>query len=215
MALLLAVSASAAVPKPDCLHDEKGNVRGTVEEVEACQDEAEEKLAAEREKAKKPLTRKERRALRRHQRVEITTFLRATGALTEPPSDDAPPNRRDRRPEGWSEDISELEQRSREAAGDGSMGVSPGMAADMRQEIMAKQGFISPEMDALLKSVSQDGGQLTPETMKKLQQGLRAVKGAGLDSKLDPETEGAILGGDFDADKPHYEKGKAQQPGSM
>jgi hypothetical protein len=110
--------------------------------------------------------------------------------------------------------LQSLQKRLHAAAGDGSSGVTPGMARDMMDTIMARQGFVSGDMKALLEAVVKDGGKLTPETMKLLQNAGRAAKGAGLPLNIDPAMEKPLLEHDFDQDKDAPQAPPAS-PGSL
>lgn len=58
-------------------------------------------------------------------------------------------------------------------------------------------------------AVERDGGKLTPDTMKELQNGVRAAKGEGLELGIDPKLEKELLERDFDADKTYFQPGAA------
>lgn len=105
--------------------------------------------------------------------------------------------------------ISDLQARMHAAAGDGRDGITPAMVEDIKQTLGGAQGSLSPEMQALLDAVSKDGGKLTPETMKLLQNAAKGAKGEGLNLNIDAKTEKELLERDFDADK------TAPPPGNM
>jgi hypothetical protein len=104
--------------------------------------------------------------------------------------------------------VDELGSRLRSAAGDGSKGVTPDMAADITATLLQSQGSVSSDMRDLLDSVSRDGVNLTPDTMKLLQQGARDAKGQGLELGVAPEMEKLLLEHDFEADKPAFQAGQ-------
>lgn len=98
-------------------------------------------------------------------------------------------------------DIRALQDRLHAAAGDGGNGITPAMVDDIKQTLGGAQGSLSPDMQALLDAVSKDGGKLTPETMKLLQNAAKSAKGQGLNPNIDPNTEKGLLEHDFDSDK--------------
>ncbi len=94
-----------------------------------------------------------------------------------------------------------LEGRLKAAAGDGSAGITPAMVRDILATLKAQQGGVSGPMKELLDAVTRDGGKLTPDTMKKLQDAAKSAKGAGLDLGIDPKIEKGLLESDFSLDK--------------
>jgi hypothetical protein len=109
---------------------------------------------------------------------------------------------------GSAAEVQGLQSRLKSAAGDGSAGVTPAMAADIEATLLQAQGAVSPDMKKLLDAAARDGGSLTPDTMKLLQGAGRAAKDQGLGLGIDPAVEKALLESDFDADKPAFEAAK-------
>lgn len=97
--------------------------------------------------------------------------------------------------------IADLQARMHAAAGDGRDGITPAMVDDIKQTLGSAQGSLSPEMQSLLDAVSKDGGKLTPETMKLLQNAAKGAKGQGMNLNIDKDTEKALLESDFSQDK--------------
>jgi len=100
-----------------------------------------------------------------------------------------------------AKDIQDLQNRLHAAAGDGGEGITPAMVDDIKQTLGGAQGSLSPDMRALLDAVSKDGGKLTPETMKLLQNAGKGAKAEGLNLNIGPSMEKALMESDFDADK--------------
>jgi hypothetical protein len=105
-----------------------------------------------------------------------------------------------------------LEGRLKAAAGDGSQGITPGMARDIIETLGKQQGGVSGDMQSLLDSVVRDGGKLKPETMMKLQEAAKQAKGSGLSLGIDPKIEQGLLESDFSQDKV---PDAPQSPGSL
>ena len=221
--LLLALPASAAFP--DCLKDPATKrPREEFEPLRECQKQARDNFAKKDKKGRAPTTA----ALERfddHQRAEAKRFFdnpnasaAGGGGTTLIDSDsaetaggEAAPLPKDKLGGLSSSDRAKagegagallgLEGRLKAAAGDGSQGVTPGMARDIIATLKSQQGGVSGDMQSLLDSVVRDGGKLKPETMKKLQDAAKSAKGAGLQLNIDPKIEKGLLESDFSQDK--------------
>lgn len=224
LALLLALPVAAA-SYPDCLTDPATKrPRDAFEPLRECQRKARE--AFEKRKDKKGRAPNEA-ALERfddHQRAEARRFFEnplaeaaGGGAGSTLIDSDGPSETEaaaaakdklgglsaaDRAKAGEGAGaLQGLEGRLKAAAGDGSAGITPGMARDIIATLKASQGGVSGSMQSLLDAVVRDGGKLKPDTMKKLQEAARSAKGAGLDLGIDPKIEKGLLESDFSQDK--------------
>ncbi len=95
----------------------------------------------------------------------------------------------------------------------GRKGITPEMARELAQRISEQQGSVSPDMQALLDAVSQDGANLTPDTMSKLREAARSADGAGLDLGVSPEIKDALLKTPDPDEKRDWERGSAADDG--
>lgn len=174
----------AALALPDCIHVSTAAARlrykPDLDSVRDCQEKARRKLIGDAQAKGKPLTYAQIEGIDDRQRAEVREFLADSGTLIEGST-------KNDRPLGGAvdEDLAKL---------------SPEEGAEIRA-LAKRQGFVSPGMRDLIDAVVRDGGELTPETMKKLQKAGRAAKGAGLDLNIDQGTGKALLERDFDADK--------------
>ncbi len=222
--LLLAFPASAAV-YPDCLRDPATRrPREDFESMRECQRVAREAFAAKKDKKGRVPGAAALERFDDHQRAEAKKFFDnpmaeavGGGAGTTLVDSDAPESSapaaaareklgglsatdRAKAGEGAGA-LMGLEGRLKAAAGDGSKGITPGMARDIIATLKGQQGGVSADMQGLLDSVVRDGGKLKPETMKKLQDAARSAKGAGLQLGIDPKIEKGLLDSDFSQDK--------------
>ena len=110
-----------------------------------------------------------------------------------------------------AQDTEALRDKMLESSDNGRKGITPEMAAALRADIMAKQGYVSPDMEDLLQSTSRDGANLRTSTMVKLQKASRQAHGAGLDLKTDKDTEKTLLEEDLSGVPEH--PGSGGQPG--
>jgi hypothetical protein len=228
--VVLAASPAFALKPASCLHPAKGSAPTSLDDLRACQAKTRAAVVAAAENKGAPLTPAQLDAIDDYQRAEARKFFAqpqivATGspapAATAAASASGAPGKLGgatpadlSRADPKSRDaISGLQTRLQAAAGDGSNGVTPAMAADIQSTLLKTQGSISPDMQSLLDSVSHDGGKLTPETMKKLQGAGQDAKSQGLDLNIDPGVEKELLNHDFGSDKPAFNA--AQPPGSM
>jgi hypothetical protein len=196
-------------------------------ELRACQDKAHRAALRKARRKGRTLTADELEAVDEAQRSEARRFLAAADAPIQGPApapSSAKPAAAASKPSlggATQADLSHLDPsggaavaalqaRLQAAAGDGSQGITPDMAADIRSTLMQSQGGISPDMQALLDAVAHDGGKLTPQTMQLLQGAGKAAKSEGLDLNIDPEIEKGLLQQDFKGD----EKYVAPQPGA-
>jgi hypothetical protein len=101
------------------------------------------------------------------------------------------------------QDHEDLREKMLDASDNGRRGVTPEMAAALRASIMAKQGYVSPDMEDLLQSTSRDGVNLRTSTMIKLQKAAQQAHGAGLDLKTDKATEKTLLEEDLSGNPEH------------
>ncbi|MBI3553708.1 MAG: hypothetical protein HY077_14520 [Elusimicrobia bacterium] len=74
----------------------------------------------------------------------------------------------------------------------GKKGVTPEMAKQIDDYLKEKQGSVSPDMRALLDS-TQNGPNLSDQTVSKLKDAAQAAKGKGLDLDVDKKTEDFLL----------------------
>ena len=216
--LLLALPASAAFP--DCLKDPATKrPREEFEPLRECQKQARESFAKQKDKKGRAPSAAALERFDDHQRAEAKRFFDnpnasaagAGGGSTLIDSDSAEPASKDKLGGLSAGDRAKagegagallgLEGRLKAAAGDGSQGVTPGMARDIIATLKAQQGGVSGDMQGLLDSVVRDGGKLKPETMKKLQDAAKSAKGAGLQLNIDPKIEKGLLESDFSQDK--------------
>ena len=109
------------------------------------------------------------------------------------------PKAADSKDAGSVDDLSKLLQS--EADG-GKKGVTPQMAQQIRDDLMKKQGSISPDMQQLLDKVERDGVNLKTDTMAELQNAAKQAKGSGMDLNVDKKTEGLLLGPSVKDDAP-------------
>lgn len=223
LALWLAVPAFAGYP--DCLKDPATKrPREQFDQLRDCQKAARDAFAAKKDKKGRRPSADALERFDEHQRAEAKRFFEnpnaeaAGGGSTLVDSPDAPPEpaapragRKDKlgglsdadraKAGDSSRELAGLEGRLKAAAGDGSKGITPGMARDIIATLTKQQGGVSGDMQGLLDSVVRDGGNLKPETMQKLQDAAKAAKGAGLQLGIDPKMEKAILESDFSQDK--------------
>lgn len=75
----------------------------------------------------------------------------------------------------------------------GAHGMTPGMAQSVNAYLMQNQGYVSPDMQALLKATSEDGTNLRTSTMVKLRDAAQRAQGANLNLGLDANTENQLL----------------------
>jgi hypothetical protein len=224
--LLLLASVSAAAGLPDCL-TEPGTKRPR-EDFQAlrdCQSAAREKYARAKDKKGRAPSAAALERLDEHQRSEAKRFFEnpnagavSGGGSTLIDTPDAPPEQgaparapkdklggladADRAKAGAAAgELAGREGRLMAAAGDGSQGITPGMARDIIATLTKQQGGVSGDMKSLLDSVVRDGGKLKPETMQKLQDAAKSAKGAGLQLGIDPKIEKGLLESDFSQDK--------------
>lgn len=224
--LLLLAALPAAAALPDCL-TEPGTKRPR-EDYQAlrdCQNAAREKYARAKDKKGRAPSAAALERFDEHQRSEAKRFFEnphagaVGGGSTLIDSPDAPPEEgapaarapkdklgglsaADRAKAGaGAAELAGLEGRLKAAAGDGSQGVTPGMARDIIATLTRQQGGVSEDMKSLLDSVVRDGGKLKPETMQKLQEAAKSAKGAGLQLGIDPKIEKGLLESDFGADR--------------
>ena len=130
------------------------------------------------------------------QRQEVREFLRRHPKLATLP-DDHPPGGTARPgqdlPESGAQamdkDTEALKQRLWDESDQGRKGVTPEMADQIVRDLMAKQGFVSDDMAALLNAVQKDGPKLTEDTVLKLQDAARQAKANGMKLDIKPEME--------------------------
>jgi hypothetical protein len=227
---VLAASPAAALKPASCLHPATGSAPTSLDALRACQAKARAAAIAAAANKGTPLTSAQLDQFDDAQRAEARKFFSqpqivanggpetpdSKAATTSNPSGKlggAAPADLARLDSKSQDPISSLATRLHAAAGDGSGGITPAMAADIQSTLMKTQGSISPDMQSLLDSVAHDGGKLTPDTMKKLQDAGREAKGQGLDLGIDPKVEDQLLNHDFESDKPAFKA--AQPPDSM
>ena len=92
-----------------------------------------------------------------------------------------------------AQDLDALKRSLWEKSDQGRRGVTPDMAKDIVDSIMAQQGYVSPDMGELLDAVQKDGPKLSDDTFLKLQSAAREAKAAGLELNIKPETERSLL----------------------
>lgn len=167
------VAAKSSRKMTDCLHKPNGALRGSVEEIEACQNAGRDK----------DLTPSEARALREHQRAELRLYLQATGVL----------------PSGGDADATAADGGTGEAASDGgrdrgaetaalmkemglpepaASGPLAGLSPDkikMLQDAMTKQGT-NPAVQAAFGKAIGGKGQLSTGELQSLIQSLHLDK---------------------------------------
>ena len=175
-----------------------------------CQEKTRQKLINDAEAKGNPLAYQKLETIDDRQRAEVREFLEKSGTVIE----GATKNGSGLGGVTDGAKIEGLQTRLHAAAGDGKAGITAPMGRDITDTLTKKQGYVTPEMQALLDAVVRDGGKLTPETMKKLQGAGRAAKAAGLDLNIDKGTEKAILERDFDADKEQKPEAPAS-PGNL
>lgn len=185
----------------------------TLDDVRDCQEKAREKAVSDAESKGKPLTYQTLEKFDDLQREQVRDYLAKSGTVI----DGATKSNRglggitatDRGRVSAEEgaELESLEKRLHDRAGNGKDGITPEMGQDIIDTLTKKQGGVSPDMKDLIDSVVRDGGKLTPETMKKLQNAGRKAKGAGMDLNIDKGTEKDLLETDFDKDKPHADPG--------
>jgi len=163
---------SARKKSVDCLHAPNGALRGSVEEIEACQKRARAKAGA--------LSPAEELALREQAREEIKRFLTATGELpggeADPPADGG-----DGQADGAGQRDTAAETASlmKEAGLPDSAGASPlsSMSPEkikMLQDALARQ-HASPAIQAAFSKAA-GGGQLSGDELQGLLKGLNLDK---------------------------------------
>lgn len=235
--LLLLAAVPAAATFPDCLTEPGAKrPREDFSALRDCQSAAREKFARAKDKKGRVPSAAALERLDEHQRSEAKRFFEnpnagavGGGGSTLIDSPDAPPEGApaDRAPKdklgglsasdrakagAGAAGLAGLESRLKAAAGDGSQGVTPGMARDIIATLTRQQGGVSEDMKGLLDSVVRDGGKLKPETMQKLQDAAKAAKGAGLRLGIDPKIEKGLLESDFSADRV---PGQASSPNAL
>ena len=190
----LAVPASAQT-LPDCIHVSTTSARykASLDAVRDCQEKARQKLIDTAQDKGQPLSYQRLEQIDDEQRAQVREFLAMSGTIIEGAT-------KSDRALGADPEIDGLEKRLRAEAGDGKDGISPAIGRDVIDSLTKKQGFVSADMRDLLDSVVRDGGRLTPETMKKLQDAGRAAKGASLNLNIDKGVEKELIERDFDKD---------------
>lgn len=219
---LLAATSAFAHRLPDCLRTPSERASGTqsLADLRTCQDRVREDFRTKRDKKGALPTSADLDRLDEHQRAEARRLLAGSKEILG--DDEAGPVKsrpgklggvtgRDlsRTDAKAAKILSDLQARIHAAAGDGQDGITPAMAEDIKQTLASVQGLLSPQMQALLGAVAKDGGTLTLETMKLLQNAAKDAKSEGLDLNIDAKTEKDLLEHDFDSDK------SAAPPGTM
>lgn len=156
----------------DCLHAPNGALRGSVEEIEACQERARAKAGA--------LSPAEELALREQARDEIKRFLTATGELPGGEADQ-PADGGDTQADGGGKRDTAAETASlmKEAGLSDGAGASPlaSMSPEkikMLQDALARQ-HASPAIQAAFSKAA-GGGQLSSDELQGLLKGLNLDK---------------------------------------
>lgn len=217
----LTVPVSAQKP-PDCIHvsPKSARYKADLDAVRDCQEKARQKMIDDARSKGKPLSSEKLDQIDDQLRAQVREFMAKSGAVIKggPRSGPALGAVTDEDLERVSPkeaaEIEGLENRLRSAAGDGKDGITPAMARDIIDSLTKEQGFINQDMKDLIDSVARDGGKLTPETMKKLQDAGRAAKAAGLDLNIDKNVEKDLLEHDFDKDRKE-KPGAYADPGNM
>lgn len=90
-------------------------------------------------------------------------------------------------------DLGDLKELLRQQSDDGKRGVTPEMAREIIGNLEAKQGFVSPEMQDLLKHLSADGSRLSHASVRRLKTATQAAKKEGLDLGVPADIEKFLL----------------------
>ncbi len=211
-ALLLAVltaAPGAAAPLPDCLGVTKSSATmaapRTFQDLRACQRAAADSVPAA-----------QRDALDEHQRAEARAFFADPDHVVTGPDDgadagakdaggaaDAPAASADLPPgvlpgsaaasvmprvsPADAAALAAVKAGLDDASAKGKAGDASGMADGLRAALLRTQGGVSPQMQALLDSVSKSGGQVTPDVLRQLQQAGGAAEGRTRSLQADPE----------------------------
>jgi len=231
------ISAARCLPTADSADGPQ-----TLDELRSCQDQPRANAVRQARKKGRALTASELEGIDEQQRSETRRFLADNDVVQEGPVSDAadkpaPKSVTTTLPAGATpgklggatpDDLAQVDAKSaasiaalqgrlQAAAGDGSQGITPAMAADILATLTQAQGGVSPDMKALLDAVAKDGGNLTPDTMKLLQGAGRSAKSEGLDLNIDPGIEKELLTHDFEGDKKYFPAGgqPPAAPGSL
>lgn len=92
----------------------------------------------------------------------------------------------------------DFESSLKEKSQGGKHGITPGMAKDIVEYLQRKQGGVSPEMKDLLQTVKSEGANLSDATILQIKMAAQKANRAGIDLKVDRETERFLL----EPDKP-------------
>ncbi|PIR19011.1 MAG: hypothetical protein COV48_04360 [Elusimicrobia bacterium CG11_big_fil_rev_8_21_14_0_20_64_6] len=210
--LLSSLSGSAsALNLPDCIHVSPATARPryklSLDAVRDCQERARKKLIDAAQAKGRPLSYRQIEEIDDLQRAEAREYLEKSGTVIEGTTKSARSlggvTKKDRSRISADEgaEVEALEKRLHAAAKDGRDGITPAMGRDILDSLEKRQGSVSPDMRKLVDAVVRDGGKLTPETMKLLQNAGRAAKSEGLDLNIDKDIERDLLEHDFDTDK--------------
>lgn len=204
-ALALLLLAVAAPVRASCLGAEVENF----DDFRACQAAARDAAIAAANKKGKPLTDAQLDKLDDLQKQEAKDFFNRGDAVVDDDATAAEKKKKAAAARAKSKkvdpktaaELDGLKTRFKAAAGDGRNGITPAMADDVRDTLQKTQGGMSDDMKGLLDATSKDGGKLTPETMKKLQDGAKAAKDGNMELGIDPKMEKALLETDFSKDQ--------------
>ncbi len=209
-ALLLAVltaAPGAAAPLPDCLGVTKSSATmaapRTFQDLRACQRAAADSVPAA-----------QRDALDEHQRAEARAFFADPDHVVTGPDDGADAGAKDPGDSGSAASadlppgvlpgsaaasvmprvspadaaaLAAVKAGLDDASAKGKAGDASGMADGLRAALLRTQGGVSPQMQALLDSVSKSGGQVTPDVLRQLQQAGGAAESRTRSLQADPE----------------------------
>lgn len=103
---------------------------------------------------------------------------------------------------GTARDLDALNASLASSSRNGTLGITPDGAKSIVDYLSKQQGGVSPDMQALLDSLSHDGGKLSDKSMVELKQAARTAKDAGLDLGVDDKLQTWLLDPTTDPEKP-------------
>jgi hypothetical protein len=202
LALLLQAPASAATPSAcvvktsSSTYQEPASLRALLD----CQKKKMAHLAANYQKQHRQEPSDETVSQwEERQRAEVRAFLQRHPNLATLDEGNASDDQAEKpQPQGKSGktdavDMETLKQDLWEKSDQGRNGITPDMAQEIIGAITGQQGFVSPDMTALLDAVQKDGAKLTDDTVNQLKAAAQKATASGLDLGVQPDIQKFLL----------------------